>query len=451
MKKTIKSIFTAVLAVVMTLSSLTVFAAEENQKIKWDYNDTKIYLEYAGVFDKKTTVKPQKDNQKYQVYYDLDIQQSGYYLVSVKHSGSYFSIEFPEKFESGVAYGRLYKCLIENSGEITDTQKIICCFSAGKTVMGVSCLNTDLEISIEYLDKEITDFQVEQEDLDNVILGYNEVVAADGGNLLFLTHDMTDIYEGRYSNCFRAKIVFSSGKVYDIGNMGLAYRVKDGKLKEGKNTITFLMAEELGINKEFELTAYPPTYYIKDIEISNLDEFKTVKINEDGFVYGSPEKLEMTVTYADGTKETFTSGTWDGFIELNNGKKVYVTFCRANGNMSMDYRLRSREAIHFRVSIGETDYIDEICTITELDVIGYRKRLDENNLEEAREYTAEFKNCVETLKENTDSVEDVIYYSTELLKIMVYNSYKIPKRIAGFELDYAITTYKILTENEFDL
>ena len=448
MKKTIKSVFAAVFAVIMALSSLTVFAAEENQNIKWKYNDTEIFLEYAGVFDKKITVTPKKENQKHQVYYELAIPQSGYYLVSAKHIGSDFSIEFPEKIENGVAYGKLFKCMIENSGRITDTQKTICRFSAGKTVMGVYCLNTELEIGIEYLDKEITDFQVEQEDLDNVILGYNEVVAVDDENLLFLTHDMTDAYEGRYANYFRAKIVFLSGKVFDIGNTGLAYNVKGGELKEGKNTVTFIMAEELGVNKEFELTAYPPTHFIKNIEISNLDEFKTVKINKDGFVYGNPEKLEMTVTYADGTKETFTSGSWDGFIELDNGKKVYVTFCRANGNMSMDYRLRSREAIHFRVSIGDTDYIDEICTVSEFDVIGYRKRLDQNNLEEARKYTAEIKNSIEILKENTDNTESVIYYSADLLKTIINNVYKIIERIAGFELDYAITTFKILTEND---
>lgn len=451
MKKGVKSIFAAVLAVIMVLGSLTAFAAGESQRVKWDYNGTEIYLEYAGDFDKKVTFNPEADNREYRVYYDLEVQQSGWYLVSVKHSGSDFSVEFPEKFENGVAYGKLYKCLIENPGEVTDTQKIICRFSAGKTVMGVYCLNTELEIGIEYLGEEVTDFQVEQEDLDNVILGYNEVVAVEGSSFLFLTQDLTDIFEGRYANCFRAKIVFSSGMVFDAGNMGLAYNVKGGKLKEGKNTVTFLIAEEFGLSKEFELTAYPPTHYVKDIEISNLDEFATVKIDEDGLTYGNPGKLEMTVTYADGTKETFVSGSWDGFIRLDNGKKVYVTFCRADGDMSMDYRLRSRDAVHFRVSIGETDYIDEICTVTEFDVIGYRKRLDRNNLEEAIEYTAEIKAGVEALKENTGSAKDVIRYAAELLKTVINNSYKIISRIAGFELDYAITVFKILTGNEFEL
>ena len=138
-------------------------------------------------------------------------------------------------------------------------------------------------------------------------------------------------------------------------------------------------------------------------------------------------------------------------MEISDGRKIFVTFCRARENMSMDYRLRGRESIHFRVSIGETDYVDEICTVTEFDVIGYRKRLDENNLEEAREYTIYIEDGIEQMKENADSAEEFLWYSAQLSKVTAYNSYKIAKRIAGFELDYAITTYKILTENEFEL
>ena len=308
------------------------------------------------------------------------------------------------------------------------------------------------DVYVEYFGEEITDIQIEQEDLDNVILGYNEVtLIGDDGKFMFLAHDYSDVEEGRYANYFRTKIFFSSGKVFDMGDMGLGYYVKDGKLKEGKNTVKFrLFEEEFGYDKEYVITAHPPTDYVKDIEVSNLDELKTVKINEDGFVYGKPENFDVTVTYADGTKETFDGKTWDRMVRLDNGMEIYITFCRARETMTMDYRLRGRESVHFRVSIGETDYIDEICTVTEFDVIGYRKRLDENNLEEAGEYISEIENGIKLVKENADNIEDYLWYSAELLKITGYNSYKIVKRIAGFELDYAITTYKILTENEFD-
>lgn len=382
-------------------------------------------------------------------YVNFTAEKAGYYLFICdrKDIQSFAWIFVPENSENGEIKD-FYRAQLnsDNNGQLYYLDPGEHTLLVSRTPDIVSS-----DISVEYFGEEITDFHIEQEDLDNVILGYNEVRRIDNERLLFTAHDMTELEEGRYGNCFRTKIFFSSGKVYDMGKTGLGYRVKDGKLKEGKNTVTFMFADFLGFDKEFEITAHYPTDYVKDIKVSNLDEFKTVKINEEGFVYEKPENFDVTVTFADGTKETFDGVTWDRFIKLDNGKELFVTFCRAREDGSMDYRLRGREALHFRVSIGETDYIDEICTVNEFDVIGYRKRLDENNLEEARKYTSQIKNGIELMKENTESPEDFIWYSAELSEITAYNSYKIIKRIAGFELDYAITTFRILTENEFDL
>lgn len=382
-------------------------------------------------------------------YVNFTAEKTGYYLFrcDCKDVQTFAWIFVPENSENGEIkdFSRA-QLNSDNNGQLYH-------FDAGEHTLLVS-RTPDIEssdISVEYFGEEITDFHIEQEDLDNVILGYDEVRRIDNERLLFTAHDMTELEDGRYGNLFRTKIFFSSGKVYDMGKTGLGYHVKDGKLKEGKNTVTFMFADYLGFDKEFEITAHYPTDYVKDIEVSNLDVFKTVKINEEGFVYEKPENFDVTVTFADGRKETFDGVTWDRFIKLDNGKELFVTFCRAREDGSMDYRLRGRESLHFRVSIGETDYIDEICTVNEFDIIGYRKRLDENNLEEAREYSVNIEEGIELMKENADTPEEYFRYSSELAKITAYNSYKIAHRIAGFELDYAITTFKILTENEFDL
>ena len=199
--------------------------------------------------------------------------------------------------------------------------------------------------------------------------------------------------------------------------------------------------------------ARPVTYYVKDIEVTNLDEFTTAQINEEGFTYNLPENFDVIVTYADGSKETFDGKTWDGFINFDNGVQLRAMMNKSKiySSGSMDHRLRSREPIRFTVSIGETYFIDEICTVDEFDVIGYRKRLDKNNLAEAEKYVNNIEEGIETMKENADTPEEYLWYSAELSKITAYNSYKIAHRVAGFELDYAITTFKILTENKFDL
>lgn len=381
----------------------------------------------------------------------VNIEEPGYYLFTCERKDlfTFAYVYIPEDTQSGII-NDYYKSKLRPLD-----QGNMGYFEPGEHTLLVS--RTDgiesTDVYVEYFGEEITDIQIEQEDLDNVVMGYNEVtLIGDDGEYMFLAHDYNDVEEGRYANYFRTKIIFSSGKVFDMGDYGLGYYVEGGKLKEGKNTVKFRLFEEVfGYDKEYVITAHPPTDYVKDIEVSNLDEFKKVKINEEGFVYGKPENFEVTVTYADGTKETFDGATWDRMIRLDNGMELYVTFCRARETMTMDYRLRGRESIHFRVSIGEMDYIDEICTVTEFDVVGYRKRLDENNLEEAREYTSEIENGINLVRENDDNIEDYLWYSAELSKTIGYNSYKIIKRVAGFELDYAITTFKILTENEFDL
>ncbi|MBQ8763279.1 MAG: sigma-70 family RNA polymerase sigma factor [Clostridia bacterium] len=299
------------------------------------------------------------------------------------------------------------------------------------------------KIEVKYIGEEITDIIIEQEDLDNVVFQYNEFY----NNSWFLYQEQNN---GRYANFFRVKLVLPSGDTFDCGDLCLSYTVEGGELKEGKNTIVFFIG---GKEYKKEIMARPVTYYVKDIEVTNLDEFTTAQINEEGFTYNLPENFDVIVTYADGSKETFDGKTWDGFINFDNGVqlKAMMNKSKIYSSGSMDHRLRSREPIRFTVSIGETYFIDEICTVTEFDVIGYRKRLDENNLEEAREYSVNIKEGIEIMKENADTPEEYLWYSAELSKITAYNSYKIAHRVAGFELDYAITTFKILTENKFDL
>ncbi|MBQ2974243.1 MAG: RNA polymerase sigma factor [Clostridia bacterium] len=386
-------------------------------------------------------------------YVNFEVEEPGYYLFTSDRKDMYtFSWVFvPEDSQSGQIDG-YYSAVISPY----ENEDILEYFEAGEHTLLISRTEgiDSTGVNVEYLGEEITDIQIEQEDLDNVILGYDEITKRDerDKNMFWvIAHDMTEGEEGLYGNSFRTKIIFSSGKVHDMGDVGLSYHVKGGKLKEGKNTVTFELGEKFGFHKEFVITAHSPKEYVKDIEVSNIDEFKKVKINEEGFIHSKPENYEVTVTYADGRKETFDGATWDRFIELDDGRKLLVVFNRAREDMSMDYRLRSRDYLRFRVSIGETDYIDEVCTVKEFDVIGYRKRLDQNNLEEVREYTVNIEDGIDLMKENAGSVEDFLWYSAELSKITGYNSYKIVKRIAGFELDYAITTYRILTKNEFDL
>ena len=300
------------------------------------------------------------------------------------------------------------------------------------------------DINVKYIGEEITDVIIDESDLNNVILGYDET--ADGNIVLW--QDQSAIEEGLYANFFIVNFVFSDGTVYDSGKCALSYHIKDGQLKEGRNTAVFSF---FGKNYEKEIYAHPITDYVKNIEISNLEQFASAKIGEEGFVYDWPEEYEITVTYADGSKETFDGKTWDKTLEFDNGTELRVLIYNTSSLGAMDYQLRSREPVTFVVAIGNHKFIDRVCVIEEFDVTGYRKSLDKNNLTTAKEYKGIIEDFYEQAEKNAESAEDYFRYSYELADITGYYSLKLIKKIAGYELDYAITTYKILTENEFQI
>lgn len=398
-------------------------------------------ISYKGTLKHGNNIVTFNDDEYY--YVDFNAVQDGYYYFKcdMLNPGNRCYIIVPADPQNGIIDG--YAENEQQFSPFDNTQMFY--LEKGNNILLIhkDGMLDSSKIEVKYIGEEITDIIIEQEDLDNVVFGYNEF----SDNDWFLYQNQNN---GRYANFFRVKLVLPSGDTFDCGDLCISYTVEDGELKEGKNTIIFFLG-----GKEYrkEITVRPVTYYVKDIEVTNLDEFKTAQITEDGFIYNRPENFDVIVTYADGSKETFDGNTWDGFINFENGVQLRAIMNKSKtySTSSMDHMLRSREPLCFSVSIGETYYIDEICTVNEFDVIGYRKRLDENNLEEAREYSVNIEEGIELMKENADTPEEYFRYSSELAKITAYNSFKIAHRIAGFELDYAITTFKILTENEFDL
>lgn len=308
---------------------------------------------------------------------------------------------------------------------------------------GIRYEGNESHVDVEYLGEEIAEIVFDEEKVNNVVLGYDEYVEGD----ILLWQKQEGIADGLYANIFPLKIIFTDGTEYDLGECELTYRVKEGELKAGKNTAIFTL---WGKPHEKELTLHPVTDYVKEIEVNNLDDFIYAEIGEDGYVYDKPDEIYITVTYADGSKETFNSKDWDGFIRLDNGVELRVTAYQTDVNRTMDQQLRSRGPLKFVVSIGENNiYIDRVYKIRNFDIIGFRKALDKNNLTTAKEYINIVKGFYERTLNDVSGFEDHLLYSYSLAENTVYYSLKLIKRIAGFELDYAITTYKIITENEF--
>ena len=366
-------------------------------------------------------------------YVDFEAAESGYYLFDSDCVDGYntLSVALPDNTQGESINALSYdEVNIRNGIQIYYVEKGV------NTVLVFSPPDTDsMNIDVEYLGEDIAEIVINQEDLDNVVLGYNEYL--DDGNIVSQNQIMG---EGIYSNFFRTKLIFSSGKVYDMGDTQLIYTVREGELKEGSNTAVFNI---FGKEIEREITVKPITDYVMDIQINNLEQFTFAKINEYGFVYEAPENYEITVTYGDGSKETFNGTTWDKTLKFDGGVELRVDMFTTG--------LRDREPLRFVVAIGEQIYIDRVCVVNEFDAVGYRKALDRNNLETAKEYKEFIGEFYERAENSGDTTTERIDFTAEAVKSSAHYSLKLVKKIAGFELDYAITIYKIMTENEFDL
>ena len=73
------------------------------------------------------------------------------------------------------------------------------------------------------------------------------------------------------------------------------------------------------------------------------------------------------------------------------------------------------------------------------------------NLETAKEYYKFIEEFYERAQNSGDTPAERLGFTAKAAKTSTHYSLKLVRKLTGFELDYAITTYKILTENEFDL
>ncbi len=363
-------------------------------------------------------------------YVDFNAQESGYYSFDCENDDCYAVL--PEDSES-----ESINALAHDEVNIRNKIQLYYVEKGMNTVLVFKNPDVDsANIDVKYLGEKITDIVIEQQDLDNVVLGYNEYT--DDGNAV--NQNQSIMGEGTYANLFRTKILFSSGKVYDMDNTELVYTVREGELREGRNTAVFNI---FGNEIEREITLHPITDYVKNIEISNLEEFTFAKINENGFVYEAPENYEITITYGDASQETFDGTIWDKTLKLDNGVELRVDMFTSG--------LRDREPLRFVVAIGEQIYIDRLCVVKEFDAAGYRKALNKNNLETAKEYKKIIEEFYARAQNSAGTPAERLGFTAEAVKSSTHYSLKLVERIAGFELDYAITTYKIITENKFDL
>lgn len=280
------------------------------------------------------------------------------------------------------------------------------------------------ELVVEYYGEEITDVEFLNNSLNNRILDYNLMAP----------------YATSYNNYFRmnqfdVNIKFSSGKELFMGGTEIEYYIPDG-IKVGENDAVFLFPGK-GIEKK--MIIHDMSEYITEIEVNELDEFLKFKINENGFDLNNPEEYTVTVTYSDGTKETFNGAEWDKKIVLDDGTAVIIEFTQPD--------LTDRESVQFIVAAGDVEFIREPCQLTGVDPVGYTKRLIVVSAEVVECYWEFTKPSYENLFTESESFEEFMIYLDDAVYITSFNTRECLDRLFGYGIDLFITFIKIASEN----
>lgn len=304
MKKTFRKMLASALALVIAFCSVSAFAAEEDKTLDWDiYNAGYVYeFEYAGDFTgEKLVVDDGLEGQEYIEYYNVDIPQTGYYIVSVKRiSGYYSNILFPEKIENGVAYGEARKVRLDEEieNEIY-TFNSLYRFSAGETVLGLVYSDAAFEISFEFVGESVTDIKFEDGAFSG-IFEYDICEDSDNGDMLATGID--------------AEVVLSSGKEFKVETFVIEHK---NALTKGENAAEIIFFD---YREPVTVTIYEITDYIKSVEFKNPESITVKKyFNGDNGDIEFNGGEEFVVTFTDGT----TVNTSD-FVTLPNGRRYFV-------------------------------------------------------------------------------------------------------------------------------
>lgn len=306
MKKTLRTIISALLIAIIALSSAaSAFATAIPETINWaasyeeleEYSRTFVYGNKSlGIGENEIRNTADYDNRIYFAFFATE----GYYFIDTKRDSW---VMIPETFDGTNAIG------YRKGTDVGEEEERVFFLEAGETVIGINFYGmTKDEITIEYLGKEVTDFTVEEDALKDYIIDY------DIGNWDLTENDLPYFYTETDS-----VVTFSNGKTITAENICISGEC-NGKIKSGKNTATL---EFFGKEKEVEFTAYYVEELIETAELSNVENYLTTKVDYQDWAYYIEVHNEiLTVYFTDGTSAEFEIEYNCGTVILPSGREI---------------------------------------------------------------------------------------------------------------------------------
>ena len=267
------------------------------------------------------------------VYYDFNVEKSGYYLIS-KTGTAWFAIS--ESFDGTKADG------CSDSIFFSQEDNTLYYLEEGLNIFGVYFYPSTIAdlydtVTVSFLGEEITDFTVDEETLDDFLIGVN------------VWEEETE----DFGISTTSTVTFSSGETLEMTDVYFAGTC-DSTPKEGKSkaVIGLLRAE-----KEIEFTAYYLENLIDSAEISNVEKYTECSIAYDGSEnYADTYGEALTVNYSDGTSDV--SFIYDNMavVTLPNGMEIDAfAGVSYNDNGELKFIISIMNEIYAEYDIVETE------------------------------------------------------------------------------------------------
>lgn len=372
MKKRITLILSAVFAMVIMVCGATAAFAAEDKTVNWYFGDQDEYYEYwtyayAGEA-KLGTNEISESDEEYEVYFDFEVENSGYYLITCD-SDCIGWIGLTQKIENNAAYGVGSFVTVNYGRDI----EVLYYLEKGATYVGVDlyCMEDEYSFEIEYVGSEITDIDFEEGTFEDLIIDW----------------DVYDFDEEYYIYC-DAAVKFSSGKTIKIKDETFTYTIDNGELRKGENKIT---VDFLGYEKNLTMTACTMDKFIEKIEMTNIEDYCTAVEYYDGYVVPEIYDEKITVYFTDGTQKTYDFEYGEASVKLPNGRTYYAysAFVPSRNTVELTFFVADNAVSSYECQKVSTDFLENF------------KRLHENKVEIINYTTANIRYAY----------ADYIYYS----------------------------------------
>ncbi len=308
--------------IIAIISMFTLIASAQDKTIEWnygyEYSETYSYGGELKIGNNKVAPvsKPKwyetGDFRSEYVYYEFDVEKSGYYSIDIL-GDLYYTHYMPavsQDIRDGVVYGEKEYLFLDDYRYSVYLEEGDCIFGIDFFIYEPAFPDGDYsgELNIEFIAEKITDVQIDDDYLEDIIFGYHIDPEYDENNTTYIPA--------------KGRIVFENGKEYEF-NQYLDIEYPDD-IAPGESKITFVIDD---FKKEYTVLIKTVDDYIENIEIDNIEEVAVVTQTFLPDVAYSPDVYyNLIVTKPDGTKITEEDVYYIYDIQLKGEKSLTIWF-----------------------------------------------------------------------------------------------------------------------------